>query len=301
MMTTIRSIITGFLLVAFAGLPAFAAENVKSFAGVAKANTKSLSGVTEANIKSVAGVDNTGGGGYTANSTVFDGTNSWLERDADWTGATDGKTFTISLWLKPNTTATTCYLYEGTQSRITIWLNTSTDKIRMEFKNTSGTMLVQLDQSAGFGSLASGTWYHIMASVDKSVEGRAHLYINNTECCTITTFLSDDVDGNTDNIDRTETDHSVGSYVGGSFYLNGTLAEVFVAYEYLDLSNSTNRAKFYNAGSPVDLGSDGSTPTGTAPICYLKSVYSSFTTNSGTGGNMVKKGTVDFTAGSGPP
>lgn len=53
-----------FLTLAFAA-SLFAAENVKSVDGVAKANIKSIAGVAEANIKSIDGVDNTASGGVT--------------------------------------------------------------------------------------------------------------------------------------------------------------------------------------------------------------------------------------------
>lgn len=231
---------------------------------------------------------------FSVTATTFTGAGTeWMERDADWTGATDGDTFTISFWWKPAAASATYYIYEGAQSRITIWENTSNDKIRMEFKDAAGVMLVQLDQNASVGALSAGTWYHVIASVDKSVDNRAHLYINNTECLTITTFVSDGEAGG--DIDRTETDHAVGSYVGGSFYANGCLAELWISYSYMDLSDAGNRAKFYNAGAPVNLGTTGQTPTGVTPIVYLKGSGVGFIVNSGSGGDMFKKGATPFT------
>lgn len=55
-------------------------------------------------------------------------------------------------------------------------------------------------------------------------------------------------------------------------------------------------AKFFSAGKPVDLGSDGSTPTGTAPAIFLRrapsAAASTFATNLGTGGDFDITGTL---------
>ena len=79
------------------------------------------------------------------------------------------------------------------------------------------------------------------------------------------------------------------------------MAELYVNLEeYLDLSNPANVEKFRNPenGKPRFLGLDGSVPTGTAPIIYLKvstaGVASSFATNLGTGGDFSIFGTLSI-------
>jgi hypothetical protein len=63
--------------------------------------------------------------------------------------------------------------------------------------------------------------------------------------------------------------------------------------EFLDISVEANRRKFINAaGDPVDLGSDGSTPTSTAPIVYQNGDFTNFETNQGTGGNFTVTGAL---------
>ena len=74
-----------------------------------------------------------------------------------------------------------------------------------------------------------------------------------------------------------------------SWQFNTTAAvkycEWYLTNEYLDLSIEANRLKFRSAaGKPVDLGTDGSTPTGTAPFMYMRNPYDSFDTNNGSGG-----------------
>ena len=50
--------------------------------------------------------------------------------------------------------------------------------------------------------------------------------------------------------------------------------------------------KFYKNGISENLGSDGSTPTGTAPILFLNNPASTWHTNLGTGGGMSLTGTL---------
>jgi hypothetical protein len=81
--------------------------------------------------------------------------------------------------------------------------------------------------------------------------------------------------------------------------LNGCLAEFWLAPgTYLDLTTAANIALFRGAdGKPVDLGADGSLPTGSAPLIYLScrpgDAASAFATNRGTGGDFTITGSLD--------
>jgi hypothetical protein len=68
-----------------------------------------------------------------------------------------------------------------------------------------------------------------------------------------------------------------------SWMFNGQMCELYLnTTQYLN--DPTN---FASGGKPISLGSNGELPTGTAPIVYLRSPYTSFNTNSGTGGNFI--------------
>ena len=102
-----------------------------------------------------------------------------------------------------------------------------------------------------------------------------------------------------DNIDFTDTDWGVGSTTLGASKLNACLSEFWVSNEYIDLSVEANRRKFIDSsGKPVDLGSDGSTPTGTAPLIYLPNPSGTFENNAGTGGNFTVTGALTACADS---
>jgi len=83
---------------------------------------------------------------------------------------------------------------------------------------------------------------------------------------------------------------TIGANMGYSFG-TGDVAELYIAHnQYLDLTVSANVLKFRSvSGHPVDLGTSGATPTGTAPTCYFSvrapsGVHNDFLTNRGTGG-----------------
>jgi len=82
-------------------------------------------------------------------------------------------------------------------------------------------------------------------------------------------------------------------------WLNGDLSELYFTNEYLDISVQSNRRKFITSGlEPADLGTDGSDPTGTAPLIYFSGVASTWNagTNAGSGGDFTMTGAVTDSA-----
>jgi hypothetical protein len=86
-----------------------------------------------------------------------------------------------------------------------------------------------------------------------------------------------------------------GARGGGGLISDADFADVYIAYnQFLDISVPSNLQKFRSAsGAPVDLGSTGATPTGTAPTVFFSSTVASWHVNKGTGGNA-------FTVQNGP-
>lgn len=76
----------------------------------------------------------------------------------------------------------------------------------------------------------------------------------------------------------------------------------FSESQYVDFTEPAIRALFESTGGhPGSLGIDGSLPTGSSPILYLRSPYSSFGTNSGTGGSFTFTGRGALTAAATKP
>ena len=234
------------------------------------------------------------GGGesiFPVNAVNFDGTNDYLTRDAGFTGAVDGKVGIISVWLKLN---------DDTGLRV-VFRNDATTGIgglRIELDG-DGIVNIQGQPAAGgntivmvstVGIKAADDWVHLLASYDQ-VAAAGKLYLNDVDRTSLTT--SNDL-----LIDYTAPDWGVGHQwsagnPGASIY-DGDMSDLYVNFAaFLDLTVTANRRLFISAGGkPVDLGSDGSTPTGTAPIVFLSGTTSTWHTNDGGGGGFTEVGAL---------
>lgn len=230
-----------------------------------------------------------GGGSFTANAVTFDGTNDYLSRAlAAFTGAVDSKTFTLSCWLKFNggdAAEQIVILFGGQAFQFS---RTTGNKLNFLGRNGGGTAIVNVTSA---GSLVAATgWVHVLVSCDTATS-TFQLYLNDaSDARTVTTLTANglfdwDVGG--------AATQYFGSNTVAESLLNATVAEFYLHTDTaLDISVAGNRAKFYSGGHPVDLGADGSTPTGTQPLIYLKNAAASYATNAGKGGNFVLTGTL---------
>ena len=237
-------------------------------------------GVTFRGMMAAAGVS-----GYTCDAADFDGANDYMSRGADLTGNANSKLGIVSFWIKMAADGSVLRIIDG-QGTYNNVQRSADNTMRLYFLNGSTTLARNTTSTF---VIANG-WVHYMASWDLSGP-TVHIYRNGVD---------DDAGGGTllDNaIDYTRTDHYAGSASGGGSKWDGDIADLYYAPgQYLDLSNSANRDKFYLAGKPVDLGADGSTPTGTAPLVFFHlddgEAAANFATNRGTGGDYSITGTL---------
>lgn len=235
------------------------------------------------------------GSSYVADAVTFN-RNVYLTRGADYSGAANSSQGIFSAWVKFN--AANGSLHEiltdaGNGYDISRLAN---NKIYISLNNGAR----QYDIGTAVTYTTSSGWIHILASWDTNYSAGnklGHLYINDVS----DKVVESDSDSSF-TVDYTSTDHVVGGAVTGTSLLGADVAELYFAPgQFLDFSNSTNRRKFISAaGKPVSLGSDGSTPTGVAPILYLKGQAATFATNKGTGGGMTSNGGSLTDAGTSP-
>lgn len=237
-----------------------------------------------------AGVDAYLLGSFVPLGVEFDGTNDYMTRGAGLTGAVDSPDGLMSFWVNFNggDAAIQRILLPGLVSNPSCIRNGSN---KFKFLLTSNTAF----ESSNSYTASSG-WVHVLAAwqTDFTAGNKIlQLYINDTS--DIANII--DADGSI-NVDYTQSNWSVGAASDGTLKLNGCLAEhYFGAGQSLDLSVTANRRKFIDAtGAPVDLGSDGSIPTGVAPLIYQSyrsgGAVADFATNRGSGGNFTITGTL---------
>jgi hypothetical protein len=129
------------------------------------------------------------------------------------------------------------------------------------------------------------TWYLCLCSVDMSDTNKRHFYVNGVsnpvwDTYTDTTLPWADI-----------AQMSISARVNASSFDTGEFGFIYFDAVYTDFSQEVNRLKFYDAfNNPVDLGADGSVPTGSQPFIYMyKDIY--LGTNLGSGGNFTPQNT----------
>ena len=241
-----------------------------------------------------------GGGAFTCDAVTFDGTNDYLTRGADLTGNADGRHGMCSFWIKAdpaNFTDGYAIVYIAVSDRMDILIF------------SDGTVYCYMQDSTGLSSLSTTTtltiqtnsWSHvgIWWDTDYALNSKIlEIYIDNT----LDTNAPIDTGALAFDIDYTQTEHWVGAYTDATGKINGDFAEFYLNFATgLDLGVASNMEKFRTSGGkPVDLGSDGSRATGTAPIIYLHvgngGATSDFVSNDGSGGGMTENGALAIAA-----
>lgn len=198
-------------------------------------------------------------------------------------GFSDSKTGILSFWVKFTGS-------DGTSNRVLLDISTdrmfyrlASNAMRATLYNTDGATLA-LNITSTATITADGNWHHVLLNIDTSTAANCWWAIDGTEGTTINTRT-----------DATIKWSAANWYVSyDSVGLTGNLCELYFAPgQSLGAFSSANVQKFRSTGAkPVDLGSNGSTPTGSQPGIYLHGNSTAFNVNSGTGGNFTLSGTL---------
>jgi hypothetical protein len=205
----------------------------------------------------------------------MNGSNQYFNRGAAFTSIADSKTGIISFWVKWGAASDAQFnpiLYGDSNNRI---YKSSDDKLYVDFVNGSAAVSLQ---GVSTWTSASG-WTHVIMAWDSSDINKSKTYVNGSSDANAGT------QANVNILYTGVTDWGVMALAGGALPVSCCISELyFAAGQWLDLTNSTNVQKFRTSGGkPVNLGTDGSTPTGSAPTLYMH-VYDG--TNAGSGGNL---------------
>lgn len=227
---------------------------------------------------------------YTANAVDSDGTNDHLRVEASPTGLADAKTGTVSVWFKPITDAAAARFIatwsDGTSVRWSLaWL--AADTMRLHAFNSGATLIFSWTSSTTWA--AGSGWHHFYATWDLANSGLRSVYMDGaSEAGTYSTYTNDTIDYLPATTPRYTVAADQANTAGNKPI--ACLAEFWWDDTYLD--GATNITDFRNSGTgkPVSLGSDGSTPSGSQPVFYLKTASPDWETNSGSGGNFTETG-----------
>lgn len=227
---------------------------------------------------------------YSANAVAFDGTNDFLDRGGNLSSGADSKILTFSFWFKRGSTGTTQVIHANSSQRVLIRFQSDND-FEVQCRSSSNSLILTITSTVALTD--TGSWHHIAGSFDLSDTAKRHLYIDGVDRLSVGTYTDA-------NIDHTRADHWIGSRFSGQDKYHGDLADVWIDDgQYIDFSVGANLEKFRDSGGcPVDLGSDGATPTGAAPIMFFSGATASWHTNDGAGGGFTENGAIADAASS---
>lgn len=239
-------------------------------------------------------------------SVFFSSTASgWLDVASPSVVASSTKLIMSAWFRQAEQTNRTSYITNATSSRLQLTID------------PDGTMGGQVRQPTGPGNIlhvrdtemlsaVGSAWHHMLMAVDLA-NGRGQLYVDDRE--TVWQRLDGTFVSNPDQIDTSKQFNfhtadnlfTVGKNFGNNTFPQGTeIAEVYINLsEYMDISLAQNRRRFISSTlRPVDLGTDGSRPTGSKPEVYLSlnrrgTVVASFAANRANSAmNYAVQGTV---------
>ena len=229
---------------------------------------------------------------YWAESAAFNGSNQYLSRTSALTGASDGKAITLAVAVALDSSANgTAFSISDSSGNPRLRLNLvqsfgGDTRIVLDAVEPSGGSLI-LGFAERVTQWSAGDWHTLLISVDLSDASKRHFYDNLADISPSWTYVND-------NMILSSPRATVGAQWNGSSYdnwIDGKIGFLWFGTEYIDFSQEANRLKFFDAfNNPVDLGEDGSTPTGSQPLIYLNKGFH-LGTNLGSGGNFTPQNT----------
>ena len=222
-------------------------------------------------------------------SADFNGSDQYLHRTSGLASISDSRFTTVafSFFNDSNSGSQSVFNgYDSSSNRTAILVDKNAAKLRFYLQSSSGQILAISDIGV---SLNTSSWFNVLIS-DNRTSQTTRIYINDTAYTPTpgTNTVADVTYGDASfGIGVNEYN---GDYSNDGFF-NGKIGFFYFTTEFIDFSSEANRLKFFDAfGYPVDLGSDGSTPTGTQPFLYINKNFKNGT-NLGSGGNFTAQGT----------
>lgn len=175
-----------------------------------------------------------------------------------------GKELTISAFFKRDTYSSIQYIYGSGSGKVRFFLDSS-QYCYLKVYNASSTLICQA--TIVDSKLNNYTdWHHIVVSVDLTSTSNRHVLIDGNapdSSLTWNTYINDTIASGA-------TPCYVASSGASSNDFLGSLSDLYICSEYIDLSITGNLRKLYSAsGKPVWMGAHGELVTGTVPGGYF--------------------------------
>lgn len=207
-----------------------------------------------------------------------------LSRGGDWTGSTGSDNFTVSFWfsvpLEP--IADHVFFMSNFATRQDRFRLMNDEAIQFDGKDSAGGVYAA-DVKSATGLITADTIHHVMVQASLN-NNEMKLWLDGTAVVDTTYATASQPIG-------TEANWHLWHGGGGSGGLikNSRIGAFWLSEEYV----ATPVGVFIDSsGNPLTAGADGSTYTGTQPLCFMNEIADwNAGTNRGTGGNLTKNGT----------
>lgn len=215
-----------------------------------------------------------------------------LTREAGYTGASDSSTGILSMWVRP--TYYGSQYIQNTSQTVNLYHSALTAKFTLDLSDSTALKAFRVRSNVGY-VFTDPEYVHILISWNTNFSAGnklAHFYVNDVNVKEVL------YDGDSAfNVDYTQANWAIGLTSLADYNSSSITSDIseyyFAPGQFLDFSIEANRRSFITAdGDPSPLGTDGSFPTGTAPIAYFSGTIDQFNYNRGTGGNMTVNGII---------
>jgi hypothetical protein len=222
---------------------------------------------------------------FWADSAEFNGSNQYLSRTSALSGVADGKVFSFACAFNADDVSVDRSIFmidAGANLKFSIQVDGAGTLIIRGY-NSGGTQILDIRKTS---AVATGNWYRLLCSVDLTNASNRYTDLSGVSSFTYSTYTDD-------NIQFSATRVGVGANARATaiWFMDGKIGFLWFNTEYIDFSQEANRLKFFDAfNNPVDLGADGSIPTGNQPLIYMNEGFH-LGTNLGSGGNFTPQNT----------
>jgi hypothetical protein len=209
-----------------------------------------------------------------AHGTDVSPDNAGLEQTTATLGLANTQQVSLSMWFKTPLTAAAGRLLiasdNSASDKLVIGYNTS-GFVTVQARNAAGTLI--LDAVGTVTDISDNAWHHVAVSINMQAATGAdavRIFVDDaTESPTVSTFVGSGVI----NLAQTGLIFAVLNHSGSATLTQGEFSQFWCdPARFVDYAVAATRANFVQTTSthiPIDLGDDGSTPTGTAPLIFV--------------------------------
>lgn len=218
---------------------------------------------------------------YIPHAVAFDGVSDKLTGNGL---SSNSKRITGSLWFRrTGGLGSTQVIYSEINASFRVSIQNG-GEIEFRGNDASLTNILQVTTTA---AIVDTDWHHLAFSFDMEDNTKTRIFIDDANAAYTESLFVDAPF-------RLQDNENIGSNSDDSLIMTAELSDFWLAGDvYLDFAEEANRRKFIDEdGDPVDLGSDGSTPTGNAPDIFLSGDIANWHTNKGAGGGYTENGEI---------